>query len=356
MDRQDRDLAFMLQYENVAWFDGKEVRILDRRVYPARVEFVTCKTHRDVTRAIADMVTQSAGPYAAAAMGMALAAHECRDRAAAEQIAYLEDASEDISHARPTTVSRMKIITEGCLEAAKRAIAAGGDAAQAVMDHAVESNNLRYSRVRRTAKHLVDLFPDDGTVMTQCFGETIVGMMLKECRDRGKRIRLYCPETRPYFQGARLTATVCRDMGFDVTVITDNMPAAVMQNEAIDVFTSAADAISLDGYVVNKVGTFQIAIVAKYMGVPYFVTGAPDPGHPTIDTVSIEMRDPEFVLQAMGVRTAAEGVKGYYPSFDITPPHLVSGVVTDAGVFTPYDLRRYFAGGDGRADRQGLCL
>ncbi len=356
MERQDRDLAFMLQYENVAWFDGREVRILDRRVYPGKAEFVTCKTHREVTRAIADMVTQSAGPYTAAAMGMALAAHECRDRSAAGQLAWLEDAADNISHARPTTASRMKIITDGCLTAARRAIDAGEDAARAIMDHTVEANNLRYSKVRRTAGYLVDMIPDNGTVMTQCFGETVVGMMLKECRDRGKTIRLFCPETRPYFQGARLTATVCRDMGFDVTVITDNMPATVMQNEGVDVFTSAADAISLDGYVVNKVGTFQIAIVAKYMGVPYFVTGAPDPGHPTIDTVTIEMRDPEFVLQAMGTRTAAQGVKGYYPSFDITPPHLVSGVVTDCGIYSPYDLPRYFKNGEGEFSQAGLNL
>ena len=356
MERQDRDLAFMLQYENVAWFDGREVRILDRRVYPTRVEFVTCRTHQAVTQAIADMVTQSAGPYTAAAMGMALAAHECRDKSAAQQLEYLEEASENISHARPTTVSRMKIITEGCLAAARDAIERGSDAAQAVMDHAVEANNRRYAKVGRMAKYLVDMFPDGGTVMTQCFGETIVGMMLKECQARGKRIRLFCPETRPYFQGARLTATVCHDMGFDVTVITDNMPATVMQNEGVDVFTSAADAISLDGYVVNKVGTFQIAIVAKTMGVPYFVTGAPDPGHPTIDTVRIEMRDPEFVLQAMGVRTAAEGVRGYYPSFDITPPHLVSGVVTDAGIYAPYDLHRYFTTGEGEFGQNGLCV
>ena len=108
--------------------------------------------------------------------------------------------------------------------------------------------------------------------------------------------------------------------------------------------------------MVNKVGTFQIAIVAKYMGVPYFVTGAPDPGHPTVDTVTIEMRDPEFVLQAMGTRTAAPGVKGYYPSFDITPPHLVSGVVTDSGIYAPYDLKRYFARGGGEASQSGLNL
>jgi methylthioribose-1-phosphate isomerase len=134
-------------------------------------------------------------------------------------------------------------------------------------------------------------------------------------------------------------------MGFDVTVITDNMPAFAIQNEKIDVFTSAADVICLDGHIVNKVGTFQIAIVAKHMGIPYFVTGAPDRGHPTVDTVKIEMRDPAFVLQSMGVRTAMEGVKGYYPSFDITPPHLVSGVVTDDGVYSPYDLNRYYQSG-----------
>ncbi|HOR13973.1 MAG TPA: S-methyl-5-thioribose-1-phosphate isomerase, partial [Clostridia bacterium] len=186
---------------------------------------------------------------------------------------------------------------------------------------------------------------ENGKILTQCFGETIVGMMLKEARQRGNNLKIYCAETRPYFQGARLTASVARDMGFDVTVITDNMPAFAIQNEKIDVLTSAADVVCQDGHIVNKVGTYQIAIVAQYMGIPYYVTGAPDQGHPTVDTVHIEMRDPEFVLQAMGVRTAMEGVKGYYPSFDITPPHLVSGVVTDHGIYSPYDLKRYYQSG-----------
>ena len=134
-------------------------------------------------------------------------------------------------------------------------------------------------------------------------------------------------------------------MGFDVTVITDNMPAFVMQTEHVDVFTSAADAICMDGHVVNKVGTFQIAIAAKHLGIPYYVTGAPDLVHPTVDTVRIERRDPKFVLEAMGVKTARDGVKGYYPAFDITPPELIAGVVTDRGVFDPHDLHRYVADG-----------
>ncbi len=219
------------------------------------------------------------------------------------------------------------------------------DVSDAIVQHAVSTNNVRYRKIGEIARYLVDLFPRDGRILTQCFGETIVGQMLKEARNRNSNLKIYCAETRPYFQGARLTASVAKDMGFDVTVITDNMPAFAIQNEKIDVYTSAADAICQDGYIVNKIGTFQIAIVAKYMGIPYFVTGAPDSGHPTVDTVKIEMRDPEFVLQAMGVRTAMEGVKGYYPSFDITPPHLVSGVVTDRGVLSPYDLARYYAEG-----------
>ncbi|PID91925.1 MAG: S-methyl-5-thioribose-1-phosphate isomerase [Bacteroidetes bacterium] len=345
MKRSDKDLAFMLQYENVAWYENGKVRILDRRVYPTTVAFVTCHSHQEVTQAITDMVTQSAGPYTAAAMGMALAAYECREKPAEEQKDYLTKAAHTIAHARPTTVERMKLITSASLEAGKKAIDAGTDVSEAIVLDTIERNNKRYDKIRTMAEYLVDLFPKNGHIMTQCFGETIVGMMLKVARERGNNIKVFCPETRPYFQGARLTATVCSEMGFETTVITDNMPAVTMQTKKIDVFTSAADAICLDGHVVNKIGTFQIAIVANYMGIPYFATGAPDKGHPVVDTIKIEQRDPEFPLQAMGVRTAAEGVKGYYPSFDITPPHLVSGVVTDLGIYSPFDLNRYYESG-----------
>lgn len=345
MERADQGLAFLLQYENIAWYESGTVRILDRRVYPREVSFVVCRSHQEVTQAIADMVTQSAGPYTAAAMGMALAAWECRHLSGEGQLAYLRQAGETISHARPTTVPRMQQITGSCLGAAQKALEQGEAVPEAIVAHTIRINDRRYRKVEQMAEYLVDMFPDRGTILTQCFAETIVGQMLKVAKRRGKELRIFCPETRPYFQGARLTATVVRDMGFDATVITDNMPAYVMQKEQVDVFTSAADAICVDGHVVNKVGTFQIAIAAKYMGIPYFVTGAPDAGHPTVNDVTIELRDPNFTLQAMGVKTAAEGVKGYYPAFDITPPALVSGVVTDSGIYTPYDLPRYFQNG-----------
>lgn len=347
MERADKDLAFMLRYENIAWYEDGAVAILDRRVYPAKVQRVVCRSHAEVAQALADMVTQSAGPYTAGPMGMALAAWECRALPLEGQLAHLRKASEAISSARPTTSARMRLVCDACVPVARKALEEGHRADLAIRDHVVESNNIRYGKMASVARFLVDMFPRGGTVMTQCFAETIVGTMLRECRRRGNAIRLFCPETRPYFQGARLTATVCHEMGFDTTVITDNMPAFVMAREKVDVFTCAADAITLDGYIFNKVGTSQIAICARHFGIPMFVTGSPDVGHPTHGSVTIEMRDPDFCLQAMGVRTAAEGVKGYYPAFDMTPPYLVSGVVTDIGIYSPYDLGRYFKDGGG---------
>lgn len=341
--RADHDLAFLLQYENVAWYENGSVRILDRRIYPVRTEFVTCHTHAEVAQAIADMVTQSAGPYLAAGMGMALAAYECRALPEAQQREFLTKAAYTLSHARPTTVARMAAITEKCLRAAEAALAGGASVDQAVFEHTLEEIDAKYRRINVTADYLSELFPQSGTVLTQCFGETIVGLMLRQARAKGKDIKLFCAETRPYFQGARLTASVAADQGFDVTVITDNMPAYCMEKGYIDLFTSAADAISCDGHVVNKVGTFQIALLCSHFGIPYFTTGSPDLAHKTIDSVEIEMRDPRLVLEAMGVPTAKEGVKGLYPAFDITPPHLISGIVTNKGVYSPYDLMRYFA-------------
>jgi methylthioribose-1-phosphate isomerase len=341
-NRADEGLAFLLRYENVAWYEDGKVRILDRRIYPIRTEYVECSTHRGVAQAIRDMVTQSGGPYVAAAMGMALAAHEAAHQTQTGFMEYMRDAAYTLSHARPTTVEKMVSVVNEALEAAETALAKGKRVDEAVFEHALESVNDRYIRTGEMARHLVGKYPSGGTVMTQCFAETIIGMMLKECRSRGKDVKFICPETRPYFQGARLTASVIRDMGFDVTVITDNMPGYTLKAKSVDVFTSAADVITMDGHIVNKVGTFQIALAANYWGIPYFVTGTPNPKHPGINSVRIEERDPEDTLHALGTRTAMQGVKGFYPAFDITPPNLCDGVVTPKGIFPAYDLESYF--------------
>lgn len=346
MVRGDEELAFLLRYENIAWYEDGAVRILDRRIYPIRVEYVICHRHEEVAQAIADMVTQSGGPYTAAAMGMALAAWEARELEEASYLPYLEKAAYTLSHARPTTVERMKQVTARALGVISREMAAGvsrSELPERLRMDAVARLNENYARYDRIAVHLADKIPQGGTVMTQCFAETIIGTLLRECRRRGNAVKMLCPETRPYYQGARLTASVAQDMGFDTTVITDNMPAYAMKTRHVDVFTSAADVITMDGHVVNKVGTFQIALAAQYWGVPYFATGTPNPAHPGIDSVNIELRDPELVTQSLGQKHTMPGVKGYYPAFDVTPPKLVDGIVTDKGILSPYNCKAYFA-------------
>lgn len=338
----DNDMPFLLQYENVAWYDNGKVRILDRRVYPTEVRFVDCFTYQEVVKAIADMVTQSAGPYTAVGMGMALAAWQVRGKSESEQNAFLQQAAYDLAHARPTTANRYGQITYRCADLAAKALAEGKDPIEAIVESTVESLNRRYSTMQIVGDHLASLIPQGGTILTQCFGETIIGTVMRAARKQNKDFRVFCAETRPYLQGARLTSSCFAQMGFDTTVITDNMVAYSMEREHIDVFTSAADSIARDGHIANKIGTFQIAILAKYFGIPYYVTGVPDKDKHTKDDIVIEMRDPSQVLSYRDIPNTVEGVKAIYPSFDVVPPHLISGVVTDKGVYVPYTLDHYF--------------
>lgn len=342
MERMDQNMPFLLKYENVAWYDNGKVRILDRRVYPSEIRFAECTDYKEVCQAIYDMVTQSAGPYTAVGMGMALAAHRVEGQTIEKQAEFLNQAAYDLAHSRPTTANRYGIITERCAKVGIEALKSGKSAVEAIVEATVESLNRRYSTMQTVGNSLCDLIPENGTILTQCFGETIIGTLIRACIERSKNIKVFCAETRPYFQGARLTSSCFGSMGFDTTLLTDNMIAYAMENEHIDVFTSAADTIARDGHIANKIGTYQIAILAKYFGIPYYVTGIPDKDKRTRDDIVIEMRDPALVLSCGGVKNTVPEVKAIYPSFDIVPPHLISGVVTDKGVMVPYTLNSYF--------------
>ena len=342
MERQDYTMPTLLKYENVAWYEDGSVRILDRRIYPRETSFVECHTYQEVAQAITDMVTQSAGPYTAAGMGMALASFQSRKLTFKDRIAYLEKASEKIATARPTTANRMRLITEKCVVIGKKALAEGNDPTEAIKQNVIDSLNRRYFKMNVVAKFLIDKIPDNGTVLTQCFGETIIGMLLREAIEQKKTIKFFCAETRPYLQGARLTASCCAEMGFETTVISDNMVAYLLSSQQIDLFTSAADTIAQDGHIANKVGTYQIALLANHFGVPYFVTGIPDVDKKDKASIKIEMRDPEQVMELNGIKHTLEGVDAIYPSFDVTPPELIGAIVTDQGFYSPYDLESYF--------------
>ena len=344
MIRADRQMGFLLQYENVAWYEDGVVRILDRRIFPVEVRYVYCHDYKEVCQAIKDMVTQSAGPYCAASMGMVLASREVEGRPSEEVRAYLTQAAYDLSHSRPTTSKGMERITGTSLAIALDLLekgAGGSEVTEALLEYAVTRMNNNYLKYEKTAGYLFEKIPDNGTILTQCFAETVLGTLFRKINQTGKQVKVICAETRPFFQGARLTASLANEMGLDVTVISDNMIGITMQRKKIDLFTSAADVITMDGHVVNKVGTFQIALMADHFGIPYYVTGEPDISHGGIDSVIIEERDPQEVLSSMGRKIVEEGVRGYYPAFDITPPDLVTGVVTDRGIYLPEECYHY---------------
>ncbi|MDO5027690.1 MAG: s-methyl-5-thioribose-1-phosphate isomerase [Bacillota bacterium] len=342
MIRYDKNMPFLLKYENVAWYENGKVTILDRRIYPKEVKFVICKSYTDVIDAIKNMVTQSAGPYTAVGMAMALAAYESRNMANEKRIRFLEDAEYALSHARPTTAFRYGKITSRALKIAKDAIKHDLDPVPLIVEDTIASLNRRYKTMQMVGDNLIKLIPENGTILTQCYGETIVGALIVAAKREKKKFKVLCAETRPFLQGARLTASCFAESGFDTTVITDNMAADVMSKGMVDLFTSAADTITEDGSVVNKVGTYQLALLSKFFKIPYFVTGIPDKGVKNLDQVPIEMRDPEEVLKIQGEKHSQLGVKGYYPAFDKTPADLVRAIVTDKDIYKPEMLKTYF--------------
>jgi len=335
-------LAFMLKRENIAWYQDGSVRILDRRMYPRKEEFVVCRDYNEVAQAITDMVTQSGGPWMAAQQALVMTAYQVQGQPVEKAKATLREAAFAVTHARPTTSERMVATVRKILDHVEAALEVGDALGPSTEAFVGERMDATYQRARIIGQNVVDLLPDKVTILTQCFAKLLIGFTLLVCQERGVEVSLICPETRPYLQGARLTASVAYDMGVPVTVVTDNMPGYLLSKHIPDVFICAADVVTLDGHVVNKIGTYQIALAAHENNVPFYVTGTPSADNPAIDTVTIEERDPEEVLYVMGVRTAMDGVKGYYPAFDITPPKLVSAVVTEKGVFSPYDLKEYW--------------
>ena len=193
----DYDLATLLRYENIAWYEEGAVKILDRRVYPAKLEYVVCRSYTEVARAVTDMITQSYGPFHAAAMGMALAAHECRDQSAEGQRAFLKRAADVIANARPTTMRKMRTWTDDCERDAFAALDAGECACEAILSGALRKFDARYERLAQLGRNMAALIPDGGAVMTQCYGDADLGMTLRALKESGKRARFFSPETRP---------------------------------------------------------------------------------------------------------------------------------------------------------------
>lgn len=319
--------------------DGDGVRILDRRIFPFEITFVHCGTVEEVAVAIEEMVTQSNGPFFAAGAAMVLAAREAERSGVADKTAFLSAAAERLRRTRPTNNNIRTIVDSVVARIQGTTFTADG-----IETFVRERWQERRDLIRSVGVHAAGLVPEGGRILTHCWSEGALIETLRELKRTGRHVELWCTETRPYLQGARLTSHSAAELGIPATVITDGMVAHAMQHKDISLLMTAADRVTLSGHVFNKVGTLTAAIAARHFAIPYVATVArPDAAAPGPDDVHIEERDGEEVLHCMGMRTASPLVQGWYPAFDATPPHLVSAIVTTDGVFAPLALAGRYA-------------
>lgn len=324
-------------------YEAGVVQVLDRRKLPETVTFVPCHTYQDVARAIVDMVIQGAPPLAyAAGYGLALAARQFRGMQESDYRAALTAAHLELRSTRPTGADIFPLM-DRALALAHGAIDRGEDAEAAVVVFVDQQIKAGDRAARLSGKYAAELLRDGDRILTHCFAGAALNYMLYYAVEAGRQIELICTETRPYLQGARLTAAQAKEIGVPVTLITDNMPGYLFSRGMISKFITAADSIAQDGSVSNKIGTYQYAVLAQRHGVPFIVLGydGPDPDRPDGASIPIEERDPEEIFYCRGVRTAVEGIKGYYPAFDITPPEFVSLIATERGLFAPWNIKDF---------------
>lgn len=338
----NRLLPFLLRRENVTRYEDGEVVMCDRREYPFKEVFFHCKDVETAARAIEDMVTQGGGPQYVALYAMAMLARQVSHLKAAQQREAFEKARQRLVQTRPTNTSLARRL-ERAMDVIEQALEEGRSVEGALVAWIEKIRDLSYEKHLKCGEYGASLIDDGDGILTMCFAETSLLMTLALAKKAGKRMHVFTPETRPYLQGARLTAPSIHEIGVPVQIITDNMPTHVIAEGKVQKYFTAADLVTLDGHVVNKIGTFQNALAAHYHGVPYFVfTQAADKFKPNRESIKIEARNPEEIKMCHGVHTTIPEIGAYYPAFDITPPHFVAGVITQHGILSPYDLARYF--------------
>ena len=310
----------------VQW-TGQALVLLDQRRLPLAEEFVTCATSDEVAHAIADMVVRGAPAIGVtAAYGMALAAMAGED---------LTGAAQRLLATRPTAVNLAWAV--GRLARCPDAEAAVA-AAQRI--HAED-----IACCADLGRHGLPLFPEGARLLTHCntgaLAATGIGTALGMARaafSAGRLARVYADETRPWLQGARLTAWECLQDGIPCTLLADSAAASLLAAGRVDLVAVGTDRTAANGDVANKIGTYPLAVLAARHGVPFYVaapTSSIDLETPDGAEIRIEERSPDEVTHAGGVRVAPEGVEAWNPAFDVTPAELVTVIVTERGIARP---------------------
>jgi methylthioribose-1-phosphate isomerase len=330
--------------QTVAWQAGK-VRLIDQTALPEKLEYVDMTDWRQVAEAIRTMVVRGAPAIGCtAALGMALGARGIIADSRASFLKRLEGMAETFRASRPTAVNlfwavdRMMDVaanTEGNPVDIKDALLSE---ARCMLDEDIKAN-------KRMGRFGADLMPQNGNVLTHCNAGALATVgygtalgVIRAAVEEGKRIHVYADETRPRMQGMKLTAWELQRENIPVTVIADNMAASLMRQGKIDCVIVGADRIAANGDTANKIGTYALAIIARYHNVPFYVA-AP---FSTIDMslangiqIPIEERETVEMTHIDGIRVAPVGVAVINPAFDVTPDELVTAFITERGIIEP---------------------
>lgn len=329
-------------FETIRW-DGDAVALIDQRYLPGKEDYLACTDARAVAEAIKDMVVRGAPAIGVtAALGIALGLKQSR----ASDLDALRESMSSLASlmagTRPTAVNlfwaieRMKARFEELAPEGVDATLAGMEAeAVAIQKEDIEIN-------RRMGAHGAELVPDGSTILTHCnagalatagYG-TALGVMYA-AKEAGKNIQVFADETRPFLQGARLTAWELSKNDVPVTLITDNMAGYFMAKGEIDMVIVGSDRIAGNGDVCNKIGTYSVAVLAKEHGIPFYAVAPTSTFDLSIKSgkeIPIEERPIDEVTHVHGVRLAPEGVSIRNPAFDVTPAAMVSAIVCENGI------------------------
>jgi len=342
--------SFANMIRTIEWTD-EGVVMIDQRRLPTHELYPVFKTHDEVAVAIEDMVVRGAPAIGvAAAMGIALGMKNSSAGSLDEFDKDFNRVCERLLVTRPTAVNlfwaveRMRWAFKHC----RRDGASIDQIRQLLVSEALDIHREDVQSNQKMGAFGADLIPDNGTVLTHCnagalatagFG-TALGV-IRAAVEAGKNIRVFADETRPFLQGARLTAWELAKENIPVTLITDSMAGHFLKAGEVDCVIVGADRIAANGDVANKIGTYMVAVAAHENNVPFYVA-APlstvDLSLSSGDQIPIESRADEEVTHFHGQQVAPEGIKVANPAFDVTPHRYVSAIITDAGVARePYD-------------------
>ncbi len=335
----------MSAYRSLEW-RGDSIRLLDQRRLPHQAVYVDYDDYRDIATAIREMVIRGAPAIgAAAAYALALAARKSDAADVAALRAELAQAAQTLRGARPTAVNLFWAIDRVMTRVNDPARVSPAEVREAALD---EANAIAEEDVwtnRQIGLNALPLVPDKAKIIHHCHTGSIACVdygtalnVIRTAHEHGKQVHAFVDETRPRLQGARLTSWELRELGIPHTVIVDGASGHFMRTVGIDLAVVGCDRVAANGDTANKIGTYNLALVAHAHGVPFYVcapTSTIDLNIPNGDAIPIEERDPREVTHIGGVQLTPDGVDVANPAFDVTPARYITGIITEVGVATP---------------------